>query len=268
MFIGDHGKVIELKHIRWFILATMILLAAAIIAAVTLFIFNQKLTYTNKKLQKSLETSQARLKKVRQETDLLMAQLVLAKAKTKGATKQTSPPEGAKVEPVAETPTGVSPAPPPAEKTVRKASEPKPVAETNTQKAAPAPVKAEAPEERVMVEIDNLKLTRPEGSGNLKLEFKLRNVSPKPNRIEGRVIAILKGDDLLPKKWLTIPRVKLQDGKPAEKKGYRFAINNWRTMRMRTGFKGPLERYNLAEIFVYASDGEVLLREVHPITPQ
>lgn len=275
MFIGDHGKVIELKHIKWLIVGTMILLAAAIVAAVILFVFNQKLTYANKKLRQSLETSQASMNKVRQQTDLLMAQLALAEAKIKDASPLTILPEVDDVEPAAKTQSVDSPPPQPAspqktavqnspESRQKLKAAPKP----KSPKPAPTPVTVEPSADLVMVEIDDLQLTRPKGSGNLSLEFKIRNVSPNPHRIEGRVIAILKGDDLLPNEWLTIPKVTLKDGRPTEKKGHRFAINNWRTMRMKTGYTGPLESYNLVEIFVYSSDGEVLLREVHPVTPQ
>lgn len=275
MFIGDHGKVIELKHIRWLIVGTMVLLAAAIISAVVLFIFNQKLSYANKNLRRSLETSQARMTKVRQQTDMLMAQVALAEARAKDAAPETIPPEGSTGETVTDSQPAVAPAvqattsPPEAvSKPPEPRPAPKPAAKPKLQKPVPAPVVVEAPQDSVLVEIDNLILSRPEGNGPLNLEFKLRNVSPQPHRIEGRVIAILKGDDLLPTEWLTIPKVRLEDGRPSEKKGHRFAINNWRTMRMKTSYSGPLGRYNLAEIFVYSSDGEVLLREVHPVKPQ
>jgi hypothetical protein len=59
--------------------------------------------------------------------------------------------------------------------------------------------------------------------------------------------------------------VKLVDGRPAEVKGHRFAINNWRTMRMQSSFSGDLEPFNLVEIYVYAMDGKIWLRELEPV---
>ena len=292
MLIGDHGKVIELKHIRWLIGGTLFLLLCAVLAAVVLFVNNQKLSSANDNLRQSLETSRARMKKVRQQTDLLMAQLALAEARAKEDGHETTLPSsdatdaadepGEKDKPPAETQVPskvVSKSPskpeikPPPKPKPKPAAKPKPAVKpgpTASESAipVPAPEDEDASENVVMVEIDDLQLKRPSGSSTINLEFKLRNVSPKPQRLEGRVLAILRGDDLSPNQWITIPNVKLVDGKPAEIRGHRFAINNWRTMRMRTNFSGSLDKFNLVEIYVYAGDGKIWLRELEPVKPQ
>jgi hypothetical protein len=228
------------------------------------------------------------MKKVRQQTDLLMAQLALAEVKASDAARKASEPQADSREAIVEPQQTVTPEPPantppptvasnpPGPKPAAnlsaqpKPAGPKPIepkqAEAKQGEPAPRTMTAEVPQDPVMVEIDNLQLTRPDGTGVLNLEFKLRNVSPRPRRIEGRVIAILKGDDLPASEWVTFPRVKLVDGRPSEKNGYRFAINNWRTMRLKTNFSGPLERYNLAEIYVFSSEGQMWLREAEPVT--
>ena len=294
MLIGDHGKVIELKHIRWLIAVTAFLLLCAIAATVILFVNNTRLSSANDNLRQSLETSRARMKKVQQQTDLLMAQLALAEARANDSDRQKimhkteniagsgNSDEGVKE---TESKPGIagSTEPTPAKKTVKTASKSvakpvpaakpaiknKPVSKPDpkpTVKAKAAPQKTAASTNNdVMVEIDGLKLNRPPGSGTVNLEFKVRNVSPKPQRLEGRVLAILKGDTLSPSQWIPIPNVKLVDGRPATVKGHRFAINNWRTMRMRTSYNGPIEQFNLVEIYVYSMDGEIWLRELEPV---
>jgi hypothetical protein len=120
-----------------------------------------------------------------------------------------------------------------------------------------------------MVEIENMKVTHQAGNGLLRCEFKLRNVSPSPQRLDGHVIVVLKGDNLQPGDWLAMPDVKLVDGQPAAtSKGYRFAVRNWRTMRMRATVAGPVERFNLAEVYVFSEEGELWLQEVQPISFQ
>ena len=301
MLIGDHGKVIELKHIRWLIGGTAFLLLCAVLATVILFVNNNKLSSANDNLRQSLETSRARMKKVQQQTDLLMAQLAIAEARVKESDHQTSrnnyPTEATEDVSVDETgqpgakPVDSKSAEKPPEKNAVKvdanpankpapkpkpAAKPKPVPKPEP-KPEPKPVQATEPAPKetakavtnhnVMVEIDGLQLTRPSGSGTVNLEFKVRNVSPQPQRLEGRVLAILKGDNLPPAQWIPIPNVKLVDGKPAAVRGHRFAINNWRTMRMRTGYSGSLEKFNLVEIYVYSMDGEIWLRELEPVKP-
>lgn len=285
MFIGDHGKVIELKHMRWLAGGTLFILMAAVLAAAVLFVLNQKLSHSNRILRQHLEATQTEMKKVRQQTDLLMAQLAVAQVKageadptpaapesdTTGAGEETESAPGGTDKP-SESPSSSSPGQKP-----DTGPAPEPPSEPESKQAAGKPPAADKPESAspageasgdVMVEIDNLEVNAPQGSGTLKLEFKLRNVSPKPQRIEGRALAILKGDNLSPAQWITIPRVKLVEGRPAEQKGYRFAINNWRTMRLRTNFSGSIERYNLVEIYVFSEDGDIWLREVHAVPPQ
>jgi hypothetical protein len=289
MLIGDHGKVIELKHIRWLIVGTVLLLSGAFLAAALLFLANQKLSGANDNLRRSLETSRAQVKKVGQQTELLMAQLALAEARAKDPSRQeiSPPPDipdpvdmtGADAQPSVkeEAPGQVADKSSP-QSAQQSAVKPKPEAARGPQsgaekkpesavaaKPAPAPPGSGAAGEVVMVEIDGLKLSRPPGSGTVKLEFKVRNVSPAGQRIEGRVLAILKGDNLPPDRWIPIPSVKLVDGRPAEVRGHRFAINNWRTMRMQSSFSGDLEPFNLVEIYVYAMDGKIWLRELEPV---
>jgi hypothetical protein len=296
MLIGDHGKVIELKHIRWLIGGTLLLLCGTFLAAALLFVNNKKLSGANDNLSQSLETSRAQVKKVRQQTELLMAQLALAEARAKDAAQEQIPPPaksidaadkpGTDAQPVVEEAVPLKTADPPPSKSALKAagkpavkpnpdSAPSPPSDQgeSPQRAAaaktePARPKDKAGEEVVMVEIDGLELSRPPGSGTVKLEFKVRNVSPRPQRIEGRVLAILKGDNVPAARWIPIPNVKLVDGRPAEVRGHRFAINNWRTMRMRKNFSGDLEPYNLVEIYIYSMDGKIWLRELEPVKPE
>ena len=298
MLIGDHGKVIELKHIRWLIGGTVFILFCAVLAAVILLVNNSKLSSANDNLRQSLETSRARMKKVQQQTDLLMAQLALAEARAKDSDyqkaknkSQPSAPDSTSAEgpvksgakPIAskavDKPTPKIAAKIDAKPADKPVPKPKPAAQPNpapkpkpkpadTAKPAPRLTAKAITDKNVMVEIDGLQLTRPSGSGTVNLEFKVRNVSPQPQRLEGRVLAILKGDNLPSSQWIPIPNVKLIDGKPAAIRGHRFAINNWRTMRMRTSYSGPLEKFNLVEIYVYSKDGEIWLRELEPVQPQ
>ncbi len=273
MFIGDHGQVITLKRFKLLVLGALILLLAAAAAAGILFFYNQKMAYSNRNLHRKLEIAEEQIKNMRHQADLLMARIALAEAKADDSAK------GAPV--VAEEPLEAAAAeepetPPPASieekqmpaKPEPVPAQPKPLPETAVSEASPTEPTPE-PAAAVTVEVENMTIVHRKQEGSLRCEFKLVNVSRKSQRITGRAVVILKGDELPPAEWIAMPKVALVDGQPSGKSGgYAFAIRNWRTMRMNVAVAGEVERFNLAEVYVFSETGELWLREVQPIRVQ
>jgi hypothetical protein len=76
---------------------------------------------------------------------------------------------------------------------------------------------------------------------------------------------VLKGDELKPKMWLSVPPIGLVGGKPTGKQqGYGFSINNFRTMRLTANApQSPME-YNKAAVYVYTGKGKLILEQEFP----
>ena len=258
LFIGDHGNVITLKHFKAIVIVIGSLLVLAVVFAIVLFFQNQGALKQNKDLQNHFTDSRKQIEKLRHEKEILMARLVRAEARTK--------------ENVAEdrqiplkTKDAQSTAPVP-----QVASKPKPVKtaekkSTVPQAALPGPTPVETDENELVISValENFQVSRESGNKNLNAQFKIKNTSkgPAPQKVAGRIIVVLKGDDLQVDQWLVMPAVGLAGGKPSGKRGKSFSIQRFYTMNLTSKAPNYSDQFQTAVVYVFAKTGELLLEQ-------
>ena len=256
LFIGDHGNVITLKHFKAIVMGIGSLFFLAVVFAAVLFFQNQGAIEQSKDLQNRFADSEKQIEKLRHEKEILMARLVRAEAKTKeNVAEERQNPQKTKVaQPAAPLPQVASK--PKLVKTVEKKS-------VVPQAAPPEPAPAETDEAEpvISVALENFKVSRESGNENLNAQFKIKNTSTAPERAAGRIVVVLKGDDLQVDQWLVMPAVGLAGGKPSGKRGKSFSIQRFLTMNLTSKAPDYSDQFQSAAVYVFTKTGELLLEQ-------
>ena len=258
LFIGDHGKVVTLKRFKSFTFIAGFIFVLSLATIALLYWYSQSINKNNDKLQSSLDILQKRIKALRHEKDILMARLVLAESRVKeslGDISENPAPKSPQVDKQSLSS--------PEQEFLKSGIKQKPM-------AAPPPIKpkiaAIPPPSKLSVSVEDFRVQQVIGQNELKIQFKVKNTTPNSQRVSGHAIVVLKSDDLQPKMWLSVPRLGLVDGKPTGKqRGHGFAINYFRTMRFTTNIPRSSGRYDQAAVYVFTSNGELLLEKDFPV---
>jgi hypothetical protein len=259
LFIGDHGRVVTLKRFKAYVIlaASVFLMAAA--AIVLLYRQNQNINLDKDKLHSSMEILQKRIKTLRHEKEILMARLVLAESRVK---ESLGP--GGKTEERDQKPLKAV--------DLKKFSDGTKADEVDVPKKKPA-VQASAMDivasqpatSNLSVDVEDFNIMSMDDPTKLKIQFKVKNTSPNSQRVTGHSIVVLNDDPQKPSKWLSIPQMKLVDGKPTgQRRGHGFAINYFRTMRFTTNVPPSADQYKSATVYVFAGNGDLLLEKNFP----
>ena len=258
LFIGDHGNVITLKHFKAIMIGIGSLFVLAVVFAAVLFFQNQGILERNKDLKKRFADSEKQIEKLRHEKEILMARLVRAEAKTKESLA-----EAPQIPQKMKDPLPVTSAP-------KVASKPKPVktAKKNppVPKAAPpepVPTETEEAEPTISVAVENFKVSRESGNKNLNAQFKIKNTSKgtPPLKAAGRIVVVLKGEDLSIDQWLVMPSVGLAGDRPSGKRGRSFSIQRFYTLNFASKAPDYSDQFETATVYVFTKTGELLLEQ-------
>jgi hypothetical protein len=258
LFIGDHGNVITLKHFKAIMIGIGSLFVLAVVFAAVLFFQNQGILEQNKDLQKRFADSEMQIEKLRHEKEILMARLVRAEARTK--------------ENIAGDPRilqkmrdrqSVTPAP-------QVAAKPKPVKAVEKKRSVPkatppepAPIETEEAEPTLSVAVENFKVSRELGNNSLNARFKIKNTTKgtQPPKVSGRIVVVLKGEDLSIDQWLVMPAVGLAGDRPSGKRGRSFSIQRFYTMNFTSKAPNYSDQFETAAVYVFTKTGELLLEQ-------
>ena len=258
LFIGDHGRVITLKRFKGIVFFAGLIFVVCVAAIAGLYWYNQSITSENKKMQSSLDIFQKRIQTLRHEKEILMARLVLAESRVKersdGSRAIDTPKSwlaNKQKEPSQKDPGEVAVK----QKTTPAANPPaKPETEAETQAT------------NLSVRVENFNILKESDPGKIKIQFKIKNTSPDSQRVAGHAIVVLKGDNLQPKMWLSVPPMGLVGGKPTGKqRGHGFSINYFRTMRFTSNAPQSPDQFNKAAVYVYTRQGQLLLEQEFPV---
>jgi hypothetical protein len=260
LFIGDHGNVITLKWFKSIVLATGFLFFVAIGALAVLIFMNKGILDENQGFRKRIENFQNNIETLRHEKEIMMARLVLAESKIKenAAKSQHSQAElNTDDQITAESQTASK------IETVEVNKKMPSVPETTP----PQPVSLESRDTEPVfsVAVENFKVSRVSGSANLNAEFRIKNTSPESQKVSGHAVVVLKGNDLPKHKWLVIPAVDLVGDRPSGKRGKRFAIQRFRTMRFTSRTPGDSGAFQTAAVYIFLKTGELVLQQDFPI---
>jgi len=237
LFMGDRGKTITFHRFKSLVmLALLILLASAAVSGWFWYLYDNA-RIESRILNKKMENLKQALASVRNEKDILTARLVVAESKA----QQTF----AKV--IAE-----RPAKPPAKRA------PKP--SQSVQKSV-----VDIPEPVMRIVAENFLVFYEPDVNTLSVQYKIRNTGSKQHPVSGRSVVILKDGEENPKKWLVLPWVPLESGKPTGQNGRSFSIYNFRTMRFKANDQIGPDQYKTALVYVFTTDGTLLLEQEFPV---
>ena len=243
-------------------------LAVCIIGAILAAAIGVLWVYANAILEQksALEAAVARqtreLAEARRKTDMMMAELAIAEAKLKHNSQA----------PVAEAIRNDS------ESDKREPENPEPSVAPSHSPQPNTPLKHDgesAGSEQTSpqpadVSVDNAYFCYDTNTGTIHGEFKIINVMEKKQPISGYIYIILKDGSEMPDHWVAYPNTKLVNGAPVEKKGLRFRIYNYRTMKFSLAHEKP-DQFRYATVSVYhQKTGDLMLeRDIDiPAFPQ
>ena len=204
----------------------------------------------NLRQQESLESLES-------EKDAALASLAIAQSKLKMATASLA--SRSKPAPEPKDAKGSSQSATKAEPT-EKQTEAKPSQikkATAVKKVEPAPASTEEIEIYEKVIADNLFACANPDDTSLSVSFKVINMGTRQQPVSGDAFVILKDADHSQDKWMVLPRAMLVNGRPAESKGQRFRIYNFRTIKFKFGHENP-GIFTHATIFIFRHTGELI----------
>jgi hypothetical protein len=244
MLVGDHGRVIPFKHFKTLAIGICLGSILALIAVVVLVVLYagqaQKIEQLNGQLNEALKQNS----KLRDEKDLYLTQLMVKKNRSRDAADKPAVPEKT------ETKRDKKP-----EKPLTPKPETKPAA---AQKIKKAPPEKQPPKVQWKADIRRISVSYDPNLKVLNAQFRIYNRSKPKKALSGRSVVVFKTLDDPPIKWLSVPRVQLSAGRPSGKRGQAFKINNYRTMKFRAYRQKAPIRYNMAAIFVFTGQGQLL----------
>jgi hypothetical protein len=266
MFVGDHGKVFSIKRFKCLAFLWISSLLVSIFIAAGLYYLYQNMHQANTKLGVSLENSQQVLISLRNEKDILMARLVVAESRLAALQAE------AKKRPAEAVSDNLVAGPSPAEKkqgvtAVKESPPPPPEAQeerrADTEKVAISTVETSV---SINVAIEDFKVYYEPDTRTYRAQFKLKNVDSNSIPISGYTAVVLKNDALSQDKWMTLPTVKLVDGKPfGYKRGQYFSISRFKTVKFITTNPSNPKRFNTATVFVFDAQKRLLLEKKIPV---
>ncbi|UCF93618.1 MAG: hypothetical protein JSW39_05505 [Desulfobacterales bacterium] len=288
LFVDGQGRVTPYKRLKRLLAIGLLIVVTTISAAIGFLILNQKSLGEKQKLQKKLNAALGEIESLRHEKDLLLARLVLTEVRLKEGkvrteenpaekqsirrppnessevSAQTSddPPE-ARAAPLIESDTA-------APSDVRKTpSQTQPTAAQEQLAATPVDPAPEAAEEpsttNSRVAIEDFQLTHEPDTQTFKAQLTLKNTTSNSQRVTGKILVVLKNDELQPQEWLTLPPATLVASRPSEKTpGQAFSIRNFKRMKLKRTSPASTDLYDQAAVFVIAENGDLLLEQTFP----
>lgn len=254
LFIGGHGRVIPFKRIKTLMALSTAAFALALAAVVVLAVVNHTLHRRTRELQQSLAASGQTIGELRQERDLLTAQVVLVETKMR------------------ETLAGISPRP-----TERRAESPSTAkVETLAGDENSAGPNAEAERWTPTLQpplgmseglaVEGFQLQGSAKSNFLNLRYKIINRSQGQKALAGNVVVVLKSEGLEPEQWLALPDVGLARGRPVNtQKGFSFNIRHAKVFEHSVALAGEIPAYTQAVLYVFSRQGELMAAQQIPI---
>ncbi len=241
MLVGDHGRVIPFRHFKGLAIMTCGAFILLLIAFIVLAFFYANQMKTIATLESQIVKAQLQNSKMRDEKDHYLTKLALHES-------QNAEKPGGKKPDVSSKST---PAPPPM---VEEVPEPPPVKPVKKAK----PTQKQRPKVKQMAEIRKFSVSYDQKREVLKAQFRIYNRSKPKKPLSGRSTVVFKHLDEPPLKWLPIPTVSLNDGKPPGNKGQTFQIRNYLTMKFRSYRRKPPIQYNSVTAYVYSDKGQLL----------
>lgn len=257
MLVGDHGRIIPFRRFKGIAIAALAIVVIAVSALIVLTFMYKHQSVAMAQLQGELDQVRQQAGQLRDEKDVLLAQLVI-RQKMDPKEISTALGEVPQAKPESEVP------PPPPE------VKPSPV----QAEATAEPVKVESPAEKpepppkpklepvrvaLGAEIQQFKAAYRLDRSLLQANFRIYNRNKPREQLSGKSVVIFKNQEDPQTKWFPIPTVILTNGMPDGTQGKDFSIRNYRTMDFKAyGIKPPV-KFNTVVVMVFSDDGTLIL---------
>jgi hypothetical protein len=231
LFVDDHGKMVSFS---WLKSAAILIITALIFFMVCtslLFALYRNNQSENIRLKEKLNESSKKFKSLRNETDILLAKLVLTESKiTLNHDKDLLAEE---------------------KQTIQE-------------------IKKESVPLIASLEVTNFKISKGFGSTNtFKISFVIKNIDRSVKTVSGYIFIVLKQYESDRNTWFSVPSTDLQRGYPINaKKGQFFKISRFKTVYFRARTQISLEQLKIASVFVLNDHGDRIFEKSFPITYQ
>ncbi len=255
LLINGHGETITIGHIKGLIITLVAAAFLMLVVASVLFYSNRRFVIENDGLQNSLTEMKSRLISLRNDRDLCMARLVAAEPGIERLSKD----KREKLVPSDPLKAGKDDHRPKEAGAAEEAGgEVVPATENMTLEKDLSVVA-----EPSGLDVENFTLTYESSIQTIKAGYRIKITDHLFERISGRTIAVLKPGKTEHFKWLTLPKIELdQEGEPVDwQKGQLFSISNFRDITFEAGSQYPAKEFTLATVFVFSETGDLLLKK-------
>ena len=260
LFVGDQGKVVTIRRFRWIVMLWASLLVLAAIVSGTLYYLYLHTRNVNMSLERTLDTIQQQIVGLRNDKEVLMAQLVVAETDMERLQARMGP------KPIEKAPGNqqedrAKKEHPSNRKVVPQTAAAVPGPEGKSLPGVP-PAEPATQEKDLKISIEEFNVSHEAASDTFRAQFILRNTGPDSNLVSGYTAVILKKLNTQPDKWLTLPTLKLAAGVPAgDKKGQYFSIARFKTVRFMVKSKMDPRQFNSATAYVFDENKDLLLEK-------
>jgi hypothetical protein len=117
------------------------------------------------------------------------------------------------------------------------------------------------------VALEKFTVIKDGATGDLLVRFDIRNISPSPGDVSGRIFIVLKPDHDSEDDWLVVPQSAIENGIPYEyKKGQYFSIAHFKPVKFRIKHPDDPEFYKRASVFVFNEQADLIFEKLINIT--
>lgn len=242
LFVGDTGEVITIHHFKAWVVFYFALLTAAVAAAAVLWFNSRSPRNENRRLTRELSIVQEQLAAVKAEKDLMMARMVVSASRNAVASESPSPATA-----VGETKAA-------AEGPSKPVKTPAPVSAAQTMPSPPAA--------SPVIDVEDLRVSHDVDNKMLHAQFMLKKADTDQETVTGRTFVILKTEMGAAVRWLSMPAVPLEEGRPSRvRNGRYFSISRFNIVKFSTPYGASTDAFTNAAILVYSLQGELMLEK-------
>jgi len=250
LLIGEHGKIVPVTGVKPILIFSALVLFFSVTAATTLYFINKAKVRESRQLVDALTASQQQVKALKHEKEILTARLVLSDPETEKAQGEMT---GKKQDESSKTADDKDTLP----------------ASVQPEKA-PVNVALDVPAHEVQsgrVDVDRFKTSLEPYSNTLKVEFALKMIDPDSESITGYAFVVLKDTESNQDQWVVFPSADVVSGSPSPiNRGQYFSIARFKWMKLEIDNLADIQRYKYATVFVFASEGAILMERDFPIS--
>jgi hypothetical protein len=226
LFISSTGKVFNLTYIRSFVFVLLFFVCLLLGAAAFLLTALTYVKTTNSELVKTIEIANSKLENLKNKNEELRIKLAFLKP-SNNLIKSS--------------------------KTSNDNNENKDVLEKKS-------IKIINDFSKIPLEIKNIEIKN--FKDHVEINFELQNVSKSDLTISGHIFVLLKNNNIPDEHWMISPYSQISGGKPLSAlNGQFFSIMRFKPVTIKFPQISSTGMLNLAEVFIFAEDGELVLKK-------